>query len=302
MSARAHAFAIVNPAAGHGRGARLARTIAAEFMNVGTILEVAVTPAPGEAARLAAGAVDEGYRTIIAVGGDGTANEVANGIIGSRATLALYPVGVGNDLARSLGYPRGRRRRALARWLATGAVSRRIDCGEINGRLFLNAAGVGIDGHVAERVVASARVVGDRWAYLVGSLASIATYRPEQMEVRIDGDRVLGRFLTVVASNGRWFGRGMQPAPRASLDDGFLDVTLAGDLSRAASVAALARLYFGRHENGTTIVTRRGREIEIDLEHELPIQIDGEVSRAEQIRIGLRPTALSVLAAPAPAK
>lgn len=299
MSARPHALAIINPAAGSGRGTRLVRTMAEEFERAGMPVEVAVSPGPGEAARLAAAAVDDGYRTLIAVGGDGTANEIANGMIGSEAALALYPIGAGNDLARSLGYPRGPRQRDLARWLATDAVKRTIDVGEVNGRVFLNATGVGIDGHVAERIRASSRVVGQRWACLVGSIVSIATYRPQPMEISIDGERSIGRFLTVVASNGSHFGGGMLPAPRARLDDGWLDVTVARDVGRAGTVAALVRLYYGRHENGTTIVCRRARTIEIDLEHELPMQVDGEAMRADHLRIGLRPAALTVLAAPA---
>lgn len=298
MRERPRAYAIVNPAAGHGRGARLARTIAEEFEAAGMTLEVAVSPGPGEMARLASGAVDDGHTIVLAVGGDGTANEVANGMIGGPAALAMYPVGSSNDFARTLGYPRGRARKGLARWLATEAQRRTIDVGEANGRLFLNAAGVGIDGHVAERVIASERVVGQPWAYLVGSLISIATYRPQRMEVRIDGETQFGDFLTIVASNGRFFGSGMQPAPRAKLDDGMLDVTIAGDLSKLASIAALARLYFGKHENGTTIVTRPAREIEIDLPHPVPMQIDGEAVRADRLRITVRPRALDVLAAP----
>jgi YegS/Rv2252/BmrU family lipid kinase len=299
MRERPRAFAIVNPAAGHGRGAGLARTIGAEFEAAGMTLEVAVTPGPGEAARIASGAVDDGHTIVLAVGGDGTANEVANGMIGGPAALALYPIGSGNDLARSLGYPRGRALRLLARWLATDAERRTIDVGEMNGRLFLNAAGVGIDGHVAERVIAAERVIGPRWAaYLIGSLVSIATYRPQRMEVRIDGEARSGDLLTVVASNGRFFGSGMQPAPRARLDDGLLDVTVAGDLSRLASLAALARLYFGKHENGTTIVTRLAREIEIDLPRSLPMQLDGESLHAARLRVTVRPRALDVLAAP----
>jgi YegS/Rv2252/BmrU family lipid kinase len=298
MAVRPRAFAIVNPVAGHGRGARLARTIAREFEAVGMILEVAVTPGPGEAARLAAGAVDDGHTTILAVGGDGTANEVANGMIGSDAALALYPIGRGNDLSRSLGYPRGRRRRKLPQWLVTDAKRRTIDVGEMNGRLFLNATGVGIDGHVAQRVRASERVVGRRLAYLVGSVVSIATYRPQRMQVALDGEGRSGRFLTVVSSNGRFFGGGMNPAPRALLDDGWLDVMVAGDLSRASSIAALVRIYFGKHENGTTVVTQRAREVEIDLEREQPIQLDGEVATTDHLRVGIRPAALTVLAAP----
>lgn len=298
MRERRRAYAIVNPVAGHGRGARAVRTLGAEFEAAGMSLEVAVSPGPGEAARLASAAVDEGHEIVIAVGGDGTANEVANGMVGAAAALALYPLGSGNDLARTLGYPRGRARRGgMAAWLAREARRRTIDVGEANGRIFLNAAGVGIDGHVAERVVASERIVGARWAYLVGSLVSIATYRPERMEIRVDGESRFGEFLTVVASNGRFFGSGMQPAPRARLDDGMLDVTVAGDLSRLASLAALAKLYFGRHENGTTIVTQPAREVEIDLQRTVPMQIDGEVTRVDHVRITVRPQALHVLAA-----
>lgn len=292
----ARAFAIVNPAAGNGRGAKLARTLAEEFRAAGISLEIVVSPGPGEPARLAAGAVEEGHRTIVAVGGDGTANEIANGMIGSRAVLGLYPIGAGNDLARSLGYPRGRRHH-IARFLAQ-ARPRTIDVGEVNGRVFLNVAGVGIDGHVAERIRASARVVGQRFGYLVGALVSIATYRPQAMEVRIDGVPRWGRFLTVVASNGRYFGGGMHPAPRARLDDGELDVTVAGDLGRLDSILALARLYRGTHENGTTIVTLRAKRVEIDLERALPMQVDGEVARVERLEIGVRPAALVVLAGP----
>ncbi len=299
MRERPRAYAIVNPAAGHGRGARLVRTIGAEFEAAGMTLEVAVSPGPGEAARLASGAVDEGHTIVLAVGADGTANEVANGMIRGSAALALYPIGSGNDLARTLGYPRGRARKRIAQWLATEAIRRTIDVGEVNGRLFLNAAGVGIDGHVAERVVAAERVIGPRWAaYLIGSLISIATYRPQRMEVRIDGETHVGKFLTIVASNGRFFGSGMQPAPRARLDDGLLDVTVAGDLSKLGSLAALARLYYGKHENGTTIVTRPARQIDIDLPRTLPMEFDGEVAHVDHLKIAVRPSALDVLAAP----
>lgn len=298
MRQRPRAFAIVNPAAGHGRGAALVRRIAAEFDRAGMTIEVVVTPGPAEAARLAAGAVDEGHTTILAVGGDGTANEVANGMIGSNAALALYPVGSGNDFARSLGYPRGRSRKHLARWLVSEARRRTIDVGEVNGRLFLNAAGVGIDGDVAQRLAASPRLAGSRLGYIAGSLASVATYRPRSMELRIDGETLFGRFLAVVASNGKYFGNGMRPAPRALLDDGLLDVTVAGDVSKLGALAALAKIYLGRHENGTTITTRTAREIDIDLEHEMAIELDGEAARADRLAIRIRPGALHVLAAP----
>jgi diacylglycerol kinase (ATP) len=286
------ALAIVNPVAGNGAGERIASRIAADFRGHGMRVEVVRTPAPDEAARLAREAAAEGYRVIIAVGGDGTANEVANGIAGSGAALALYPIGSGNDFARALGYPR--RRKDLPRFLR-GARRRMIDVGELNGRVFVNSAGVGIDGHVAQRIAATSRVVGKTLGYFAGSLVGIATYRPQPMRVVIDGELRSGRFLTVVAANGTHFGSGMHVAPQAALDDGQLDVLLAGDLSRWSSVVALAKLYRGTHVDGQKVVMQRARVVEIELERPLRAQLDGETTTAQRFSIRVRPGALEVL-------
>ena len=287
------ALAIVNPAAGNGAGDRLASRIASEFREQGIRADVVRTPAPEEAARLAREGAADGYDIVIAVGGDGTANEIANGIAGSGAALALYPIGSGNDLARALGYPR--RTRDIPRFLRD-ARRRTIDVGEANGRIFVNAAGVGIDGHVAQRIVATTRIAGRTLGYFLGSLVGIATYRPQPMRVLVDGELLSGPFLTVVAANGTHFGSGMHVAPKASLDDGELDVILAGDLSRWASLVALAKLYRGTHVNGTTVLLRHARVLEIELERPLRAQLDGEPTLTQRLSIRVRPRALEVLA------
>lgn len=286
------ALAIVNPIAGNGKGDRVARRIAEDFRELGMRVDVVRTPARDEAARLAREGAADGYRVIVAAGGDGTANEVANGIIGSGATLALYPIGSGNDFARALGYPR--RTRDVPRFLRE-ARRRTIDVGELNGRIFVNAAGVGIDGHVAERVAAMTRIAGQTIGYLVGSLLAVATYRPQPMRVLVDGELASGSFLTVVAANGTHFGSGMHVAPGASIDDGQLDVVLAGDLSRWSSLVALGKLYRGTHVDGRRVVRRRARLIEIELERPLAAQLDGEVARISRLSIRVRPGALEVL-------
>lgn len=290
---RVHALAIVNPVAGSGAGARVARGLAAELAGAGFVTDIVLTPAPLEAARLASAAVEDGYERVIAVGGDGTANEVANGLIGSDVALGLYPIGSGNDFARALGYPR--KRRDLAAFLAR-ATPRRIDVGEVNGRIFLNAAGVGIDGHVAERILASARVVGPTLGYFVGALVSIATYRPRPMRLDIDGTTREGRHLLAVAANGTHFGGGMRVAPAAKLDDGQLDIVIGGDLGRWASVVALAKLYRGTHVNGRSILGFRARSLVVQLDGAQPMEVDGEASRGDGLRIRVRPGALVVLA------
>lgn len=285
-------LAIVNPVAGRGKGAALARRIAAELATAGISADVVTTPAAGEGARLASAAVEDGYERIIAVGGDGTANEVANGLVDTAAVMGLYPIGAGNDLARALGYPR--RRRQLAAFLGQ-ARTRRIDVGDVNGRIFLNAAGVGIDGHVTERVVATSRVLGATLGYFVGSIISIATYAPRPMRVRIDGTLREGRHLVVVAANGTHFGSGMRVAPDAKLDDGMLDVIVGGDLGKWASLGALLKIYRGTHVDGKRILSFRTPAVEIELDRALPMQLDGEALRTDGLRIRVRPQALTVL-------
>jgi YegS/Rv2252/BmrU family lipid kinase len=293
MLADERALAIVNPVAGNGAGGRIAARIAAEFRGQGMRVDVVRTPAPDEAARLAREGAADGYRVIIAAGGDGTANEVANGIAGSGAALALYPIGSGNDFARALGYPRGRK--DVPHFLRD-ARRRTIDIGELNGRIFVNSAGVGIDGHVAQRIAATSRVVGKTAGYLVGSLVGIATYRPQPMRVLVDGELRSGRFLAVVAANGTHFGSGMHVAPQALLDDGRLDVLLAGDLSRWSSLVALGKLYRGTHVDGSMIVMMRARAVEIEVDRPLRAQLDGETTTAQRFSIRVRPGGLEVLA------
>ena len=294
LTGSANVIAILNPEAGHGKGRKLATTLAQVFRDAGMRIEVLVTPGPAEAARLAAEAADDGYATVIAAGGDGTANEIANGLIGTTTALGLYPLGTGNDLAHSLGYPS--RLRDVPAFLAK-ARRRVIDVGELNGRIFVNAAGVGIDGMVAEGVKGSSRYVGSTLGYFAGSLGAIALYRSIPMRITIDGQSRNGRHLIVVASNGRYFGGGMQPAPKSQLDDGWLDLTVAADLGKLATLRALARLYRGTHHNGTTIEAIRARTVDIALDRRAAIEIDGEVIHASEVAIRIRPGALAVLAA-----
>ena len=160
----------------------------------------------------------------------------------------------------------------------------------------MNSAGVGIDGHVAQRIAATSRVTGKTFGYFAGSLVGIATYRPEPMRVLVDGELHSGRFLTVVAANGTHFGSGMHVAPEASLDDGQLDVLLAGDLSRWSSLVALGKLYRGTHVVGRKILMKRARAVEIELQRPVRAQLDGETTTAQRFSIRVRPAALEVLA------
>lgn len=293
MAYGARWLAIVNPAAGRGAGAKLVPSLARTLADAGIRAEIERSPGRGEGARLAAAAVEDGYDVVLAVGGDGTVNEVANGMVGSRSVLATYPVGMGNDFARGLGYPR--RLRDVARFLSA-ATPRDIDVGLANGRAFVNHVGVGIDGVVAQRARGFAHYVGHSLGYAASAVSAVVSYRPAPMRVSIDGEDRSGRFLLVVAANGCQFGGGMKVAPAARLDDGWLDVCLGGALGPGPALVALMKLYRGTHVDGRQVQSARAHAIDIELERPMPMELDGEVSRVRSIEIRIRQRALRVLA------
>ena len=249
MSAAPRSLVILNPVAGNGRARRAGERLVAAARAAGaTLVE---TGARGHATELAARAQRDGYRRVIAVGGEGTVQEVANGLIGgdSRVTLGIVPGGNGNDLARALGLPRDPLA-ALA--IALHGVPAPMDVGLASGaagsRAFVDAAGIGFDAGIAARMAGPrSRWQRGRAGYLLTTLDELRRYRNARVRIRVDGgawdERVI---LFAAVANGAWYGGGMLIAPGARLDDGQLAMCLVGDLSRIAALGQLPGLYRGR--------------------------------------------------------
>ncbi|MCI0403550.1 MAG: YegS/Rv2252/BmrU family lipid kinase, partial [Acidobacteria bacterium] len=154
---------------------------------------------------------------VIAVGGDGTANEVANGILGSRGTrgvgrpaLGVIPVGTGCDFARAMGLPRDP---VAAAGALVAARPRPVDVGEVNGRYFLTIAGAGFDGEVAHQVNAWPKVLGGTVMYVLGILKMLVTYSPVEVEITIDGSAQRQRLFMIAVGNTAWNAGGMWTVP-----------------------------------------------------------------------------------------
>lgn len=230
----------MNPRAGVDGGGALRALRAARHLDV----EVCVTEGPGHARELARAAARRGDETVLAVGGDGTANEAAWGLLGSETALGLVPVGSGNGLARAVGIPlrAGRALGALA-----GSVRRRIDVGFANGRPFLNLAGAGFDAAVGADFHARGRNGGRRGilSYVRLSLARALVHRPEEWRLTTDAEGFEGRAWVVAFVNGRQYGAGAVIAPQARLDDGRLDVVVFEAVPRLAVLANAPRLFLG---------------------------------------------------------
>lgn len=260
---------------------------------------VYLTREPGHATALAQEAVAGGAEVVLAVGGDGTVNEVARGVLGSRAALGIVPAGSGNGLARALRLPL-RPDRALA--ALESAERRAIDVGLLDGRLFLNVAGVGFDAVVGHAFHESGRQGGRRglFGYLRLSLRELRRYRAPRLVVQSDsGERLEAVPFVLTFANGPQYGSGAVINPGAKLDDGRLEVVVVEHAPWPQLLAAAPRLFLGGLERlpvyrrlGLTAATVSGSA-------PFAVHVDGDpVPATDRVELRLQPLALEVLVPP----
>jgi len=231
---------------------------------------------------------------VIAWGGDGTVNEVGAALVGGEASLAIVPAGSGNGLALALGIPR---EPAAALRHAVGAQSRRIDVGEIGGRLFLNIAGIGFDARIADRFAREGGRRGLR-RYAVMVARELFTYRAEPCQLTVDGCVREHRSVLLVIANGPQWGNGARIAPHARLDDGLLDVVSVSARSPFRVAWYLPRLFTGTIDRVPGVTTERLASLEITGRPPLTFHVDGNPARSDtgRLSVSVHPGALAVRA------
>jgi len=258
-------------------------------------IEVMVTKARGDARAMAADAAAAGFDTVLSIGGDGTANEVAWGLLGSDTALGLIPMGSGNGLARTLGIPL-RPDRAVA--ALAGAVRRRMDVGMINGRPFLNVAGAGFDAQVGADFHAHGLRGGRRgvMTYVRLSLLRTWSYRAEEWRLTAGDGGFAGRALVIAFVNGRQYGGGAIVAPGARLDDGLLDVVVIEDAPRFEIAWNATRMFTGSIEQFRRYRHLPAKTARLSAARPFPHHRDGEPEEgARQLEVTVQPLALGIL-------
>lgn len=290
---RAHA--IVNPTAGGRRGVRLWRRVLPILHEAGWDVTESFSDRRGHAEELAAAST---AAVVLAAGGDGTAHEVANGLLRSRrrAAMGVVPIGTGNDFARGIGLPRDP---LAAAAVLVAARPREIDVGEVNGRYFLTIAGTGFDGEVARQVNNWPKWFGGTAMYILAMLKVLATYRPTDVEITVDGAAQRERVFLIAVGNTAWNAGGMWTVPPARPDDGLLHGMIAGPLTRLETLIVLPRVFSGRHLTHRKVRVVQGREIRVTGVAPLAVQADGESVGTIPAIFTLHPRALLVLAPPA---
>ncbi|MCJ7811291.1 MAG: diacylglycerol kinase family lipid kinase [Dehalococcoidia bacterium] len=279
---------IVNPRSANGSTGRRWPAIEGKLRSLLPPFDVAFSERPLHATAIAREATGR-YGCIALVGGDGTVNEVANGLIADdrplRAylTLGIIPRGTGADIVRTLGIPRDLE--GAAERLAMGKV-REIDVGKVRYhspdgseavRYFLNEGEIGMGAAASDRVNRSSKRLGGRLSFLRATLITALSYRPHLVNLSLDGAPAQQMLLTNVwLANGQYSGGGIRMAPRARLDDGLLDVVCIGSLSRLQTVIFLPKLRSGAFIDLPQVTYLTARRIEAESEVPVLIEVEGE--------------------------
>lgn len=291
---------ILNPASGGGRAGRWWPRLRAAMDRRRIAHEFRTSTAPGDLATLAERAIRAGRRRLLALGGDGSFNEVINGVMNQAAVspaeclLAVAPLGTGNDWAAALQMPGDPEALAACIQRARG---RACDLGiaedtEGRKRAFHNVAGAGLDAEVLRRTPRSG------WrpiAYLTGLLRTVARFRAPRFDLVVDGMPRTGEYWLVLAAIGPRFGGGMRLAAAAEIDDGWFELVTVAPMSLPATLARLPKLYDGRLAQDRAISVLRCRSLTISADPPCGIELDGQEAGVTPVRLQIVPGGLQAL-------
>jgi len=275
-----YAQLIVNPVAGAGKTAKKWPYIKSLLENIGLCFEHDLTEAPGHAIELAKSAAKKGCELVVTVGGDGTINEVVNGLYDSGniadVMLGIISTGTGRDYIRTIGIPWAYQEACQClmnprKFTVDVGVIEYMKDGQMVKRLFVNFAGLGFDAEVVRTTTQKFKALGNTASYLKRKIC------------------------TVLMSNGKYGGGGMFAAPDADPTDGLLDVLIIGDLSKSDLLWSLPRLYKGTHLTHPKVTIERAREIEIKSAEPVSLQADGELLGGLPARFYILPAALTII-------
>jgi YegS/Rv2252/BmrU family lipid kinase len=247
---------------------------------------------PGHLAQAAGDAQDS---LLVVIGGDGTVNEVVNGVAGTQAEIAVLPCGTGQDFGRTHGIPGGFDDAVRA---ALDGETRTIDLGRVecdNGtsRFFANVGSAGMSGAVARRANAMTKRLGGRATFFYALTREFLAWQNTEVVVELEeGVRRKGPMHDVIVANGRYHGGGMKLAPAARQDDGVFDVVTIGDVTKLDFLTTAPKLYSGRYLSHPKVELLRSSAVAISATEPLPLEVDGEPIGTTPARFEVVPAAL----------
>jgi len=298
---------IVNPNAGNCRGEKDWKQISTILKNAGIYFEAKFTDKKGHAIILAANGINTGFRKIITVGGDGTLNEVVNGIFMNQVcytteiSIGHIPVGTGNDWGRMFGIPldyEGAVRiiRENKTMLHDAGTIDYFEGNERKVRYFINIAGVGFESAVVKRTnYQKERGYSGKLIYLYNLLVTLFSYRNQNVDITIDSEKKRIRIFSINIGNGKFCGGGMRQTPNAIPDDGLLDITVITAMGKLEIIRNLNILYNGKILEHPKIIGYRSKNFVVESEKPVYAEADGEFLGHTPAVFGIIPLALKII-------
>ncbi len=283
---------IINPTAGNHRAKKTAAQILTRLSELGVEHQAFYTEYPGHAEALARQSVEQGARTVLSIGGDGTAFEVARGLMNSKTFLGIIPAGTGNDFIKSLLLPD--KPLAILDFILSHPA-RPVDVGIINGQIFINVCGVGFDVSVLDYSIKAKKYVRGMLPYLWGVIQTIIHYSSSDITLSIDGQQILSKELLICSiANGRFIGGGMPISPKSEIDDGFLDIVVIKNVTRTRMIRYLPGLLSGKILSFKDTSSFCGKHVTVSSPKPMRFNVDGEIIPFDQVDLDIIPQALHV--------
>jgi diacylglycerol kinase (ATP) len=288
---------IANPIAGRGKGRKALPAAEEALRHQGLQFKTEVTSRPLEAMEIARRAAEEGCELVVALGGDGTSHEVANGLLSSgnsEVALGMIPIGTGNDFADMFNTPTDLAQVALR---IREGKTRLIDVGWINDRYFVNIVGVGFDALVSIQALKIQHVLRGFPLYLAAVFITLKEYQIPHITVEFDGERLSMPMTMINVANGKREGGGFLIAPDAQNDDGIFDICLARGLGRLGILRLLPEVIKGTHVDKEPVTMAKAKRVILDSPDPLPVHADGEIiyTEAHHLEIEIIPRRLRVI-------
>ncbi|MCF6464442.1 diacylglycerol/lipid kinase family protein [Clostridium sp. Cult2] len=272
---------IINPIAGGGRAKQSVSIIDNFMKNLGIDYDIALTEKPKDAINISKKGLNKGYNKIVAVGGDGTVNEVALGILEfGKGTLGIIPSGTGNDLARTLNIPSNLEE---AIDVIISGTNKKVDVGIVNKDLFLNIASIGFDSEVVKNTEKIKKRLKSRMAYVIGVLITLISIKDINTKLEIDNTIIEKNIFLVAVGNGKYYGGGLKILPMAIIEDGYFHVCVVNKMSKLKLLLLLPTLIKGKHiKYKKHVEIFKAKKVRIITEDKTYLNIDGEVKDIEK--------------------
>jgi diacylglycerol kinase (ATP) len=282
---------IVNPVSGIGKQRGVEKLISERLDKDKFKAEIAYTKEAGHATEISRQAAIDGIDIVAAVGGDGTVNETAAGLVGTETALAIIPSGSGNGLARHLEIPMNLKH---AIDIVNSGKRMKIDTATINDQLFVNVAGIGFDASVAKKFA----VAGKRGfsTYLKITTSSYMNYEPKQYSLVIDGKVVKRRALLISFANSSQFGNNTSIDPGASVNDGYIDVCIMGKIPWWKTLFLAPLLFLKKFDQTKYIEIIRAKEVIVKRKKGKNVHLDGDPKlMGKELTMKVNPLSLTVI-------